>query len=66
MDIRIYYLPPPYSDEIESKRYSREWRNEIIHHAFVRVFDIHTFALEFNEDHISDLGYIVIPNKDKE
>lgn len=63
--MRIYYLPPPYSGELDSVYNSREWRREIIHHPFVRIFDIHTFITEFNEDHISDAGWILTPNKDE-
>ena len=67
MDIRIYYLPPDCTSEIEMKlkRYSKEWRNAIMRHPFVRIFDLHTFITEFNEDHISDQGWILTLNKDE-
>ena len=64
-NIRIYYLPPPYASEMVTRRYSKEWRREIMRHPFIRIFDLHTFITEFNEDYISDQGWILTPNKDE-
>lgn len=61
MDIKVYYFTPNY-DELERVMYYSKDECEYYarNHSEVYVYSLSDFELQFNNEFISDLGYIRI------
>lgn len=59
---KVYYLGPDYINDIKANRFNdySKWFNEIAEHPETITYSVAGFENAFNDESISDLGYIAI------
>lgn len=55
----VYYLSPDYVNDLPGMR-NPEWAEELKNHGATQRFTLEEFQASFNDESISDLGYIAI------